>query len=85
MAATKDDIRRWLQYGLELKPSPTHMIVVCDTFDWEDYPVYVCAHEDVRTKHEQYNHSNMTKVMEVYSYALSFEEQLKESRSFNFD
>jgi|ERR1039458_6306432 hypothetical protein len=36
---TKEDLRRWFNEGVELKA--THMIVVCDTFDHEDYPVYV--------------------------------------------
>lgn len=44
------------------------MIVVCDTFDWEDYPRhYVMPTEDVHKKFASYNGSNMQKVMEVYA------------------
>jgi len=42
------------------------LIVVCDQFDWEDYPVYVTATEDVNEKRKLYNGANMQKIMEVY-------------------
>ena len=39
MATTKEDLRQWYKEASRLKA--THMIVVYDTFDHEDYPVYV--------------------------------------------
>ena len=36
---TNTDIGEWFDDGVELGAS--HMIIVCDTFDHEDYPVYV--------------------------------------------
>lgn len=39
MTTTKKIIAEWIESGLEKKA--THMIVVCDTFDHTDYPVYV--------------------------------------------
>lgn len=63
------------------------MIVVCDSFDYEDYPVYVKKGEDVRAKHKEYidgKHS-MQRVMEVYSLNQDKEKQLNEHRAFNFD
>ena len=39
MATTKQEIKEWLLEGLKTKS--THVITVCDTFDHEDYPVYV--------------------------------------------
>ena len=39
MATTQAILREWLIEGL--KEQATHMVVVCDTYDWEDYPVYV--------------------------------------------
>jgi hypothetical protein len=44
MAASRNDIKRWFERGVEQKA--THMIVVCDTFDHEDYPVYVKQGDD---------------------------------------
>ena len=40
MAATYEEIKGWLDEGRKRKDI-THMIVVCDTWDHEDYPVYV--------------------------------------------
>lgn len=83
MTTTREDIRNWLKE----RPSKdtTHMIVVCDTFDWEDYPVYVSSRENVRGVYSKYNGNDMQKVMEVYSYRKNLESQLNEGRAFNFD
>jgi len=60
---TLDDVARWMQEGKE--KGATHVIVVCDTFDWEDYPVYVMPGEDLQKKTAEYSGPNMQKVMEV--------------------
>ena len=83
MATTQDDIRRWLARGEE--QDATHLIVVVDGFDHEDYPVYVHANEKVREIYDQYNGKDMQRVMEVYSYALDLESQIAEHRSFHFE
>lgn len=83
MAATKEDIRSWLKRGKE--SGATHMIVVCDTYDHEDYPVYVMPDENVRTKSEQFNGKNMQVIMEVYSYKHDLETQMSERRAFHWD
>lgn len=81
MATTRDDIRRWWARRRE---HTTHMIVVCDTYDYEDYPVYVAQGQDVSTELEKYT-TNMQRVMEVYSAALDFEGQLAEHRAYHLD
>ncbi len=80
---TQQEIKEWL----ERKSSKdiTHMIVVCDTFSYEDYPVYVSRNQNVREVFEEYNRKDMQKVMEVYSYKRSLEDQLNEGRAFHFD
>lgn len=83
MATTREDIRRWLQEAK--KKGATHVIVVCDTFDYDDYPVYVMPAESVREKADEHNGKNMQKVMEVYSLKLDIEKQLGEHRSFHYD
>lgn len=83
MAATKEDIRSWLKRGKE--SGATHMIVVCDTYDHEDYPVYVMPDENVRTKSEQFNGKNMQVIMEVYSYKHDLEMQMSERCAFHWD
>jgi hypothetical protein len=81
--ATQEDIRRWLS----TRPAKdlTHMLVVCDTFDYEDYPVYVSVRQKVREVFAEYDNKNMQRVMEVYSYGRSLESQLKEERASHFD
>lgn len=61
------------------------MIVACDTFDYEDFPVYVKKNEDVRDVAKRYEGPNMTKLMEVYSNTYTFEDQMAEHRAFHWD
>jgi hypothetical protein len=60
------------------------MIVVCDTFDYEDYPVYVKPGEDVHKIASGYDRVNMQKVMEVYNLSMDRETQLNQHRAFNY-
>lgn len=82
MAVSKETIRGWLKCGKE--KSATHMIVVCDTYDHTDYPVYVGLDANVREIEAQYNMKNMQRVMEVYNLSLDFEAQLNQYRAFNY-
>lgn len=82
MATTRKDIIAWLHEGQEKKA--THMLVVCDTFDWDDYPVYVMPGEDAKAVAERNNGPNMTKLMEVYKLADDWQSQLDQRRCFNF-
>ena len=82
MGTTKEDIKRWLKLGKE--KGATHLIVVCDSFDYTDYPVYVMSHEDVHEKKAKYNGQNMQSIMEVYNLEKDIKSQLNEYRSFNY-
>lgn len=82
MATSRMMIKEWLESGI--KEKATHMIVVCDTFDYDDYPVYVSADEDVREVSNRFTHENMQQVMEVYNLSMDIEKQLKEQRTFNY-
>lgn len=83
MGTRREEIRDWLQRGKE--QGATHMLVVCDTFDHEDYPVYVLPGQDARAVYREYNGPNMQRVMEVYSYARDLSEQLAGGCCLNFD
>lgn len=83
MAASYDDIKRWLYVGNTGKNS--HMIVVCDTYDWDDYTVHVLKDENIWEKIEHYNGRNMQKIMEIYNYNLDLEEQLNQGRAYNIE
>jgi hypothetical protein len=79
---SKDDIRRWFKQGVA--DGATHMIVVCDTYDYDDYPVYVAADQDVREVEKKHSLSAMQKVMEVYNLSLPMDNQLEAKRAFNY-
>ncbi len=81
MAASKADLKRWFTEGVEKKA--THMIVVCDTFDYDDYPVYVARGEDVEEKAAKYEGKNMQTVMEIYNLHSMTWEQQEIGRVFN--
>ena len=83
MAANLEDITAWLSDG-KLRGA-SHLIVVCDTFDYEDYPVYVNSNQNVREIFKEYNGKNMQQVMEVYSLRKDLDEQLRQRRAFCFD
>ena len=57
-------ISLWFDEGVE--EGNTHMLVVCDTFSYEDYPVYVKKGEDVHDRVKYYDGRSMQRVMEVY-------------------
>lgn len=78
---TKDTIRRWFNNGVS--KGCTHMIVVCDTYDYSDFPAYVDPDEDVREV-EKEQRTNMGRVMEVYDLRMSREDQMAEQRAFHY-
>jgi len=63
MTATTEDIKRWREYAKGL--GATHIISVCDTFDHDDYPVYVMPNEDVSVRAAKYNGQNMQRINEI--------------------
>lgn len=79
---TRQDIRGWLEEGQE--QGATHVIVVVDNFDWEDYPVYVSPDDDVRKKEIKFKEASMQRVMEIYNLSMDLEEQLNEHRAWNY-
>lgn len=81
-AALKSEIAEWFLGGLE--KGATHMIVVVDTFDHEDYPVYVMPEENVREIAKNYDGENMQRIMEVYDLGMDMEAQLAEHRAFHY-
>ena len=82
MGTTKEDIQGWIKEGQD--KGATHLIVVCDTFEYEDYPVYVMPGEDPIIKYNSYNGSNMQKVMEVYNLHKDLNKQLGQHRALEF-
>lgn len=75
MAARLGDIKGWFDRGKVIEV--THMIVMCDVIDYEDYPLFVMRGEDPR----QIARSGSGRVMECYSYNIPWETQAAEHRA----
>ena len=71
---TVDMIKDWLNDGTNQKA--THCIIVCDTFDHEEYPVYVSRKQDVRNLVKKIDGKNMQRVIEVYNLKKPLDYQL---------
>ena len=82
MAANIDNIKGWLKEAI-VKGSK-YMLVVCDTFDGGDYPVYC---ETAEKALSEYNSAvkgeNMKRLMECYDMSIDVEIQLQEHRAIH--
>lgn len=80
MSATKEDIRSWLKEGIE--KGATHVIIALDTWDYENYPVYVYSGESVQVKVDSYK-TKEDRIDEVYNLSMDIQEQLNQRRVWN--
>jgi hypothetical protein len=82
MPTTVEDLKGWFEEGRKKKA--THLVVVCDTYDWEDYPVYVKPSEEVKDVVLRFG-ENMQRVMEVYCLSKGFHSQeMRGNRAWDF-
>lgn len=81
-AATAQEVREWVTRA-KTKKNVTHVLIVCDHFDYEDYPVEVKEEQDIREVIAKYSGVNMQSIMELYSMKLDIEKQLREHRSWH--
>lgn len=81
MATTREQISEWFEQGVKQKF--THMLIVCDTFDWDDYPVFAKNDEEALFEYQNNNGQHMQKVMEVYDLRADKAEQLNETRAMH--
>jgi len=63
MAASRQDVDRWIETAKEM--GATHIISVCDSFSYDDYPVYVMPNENLSEKRVKYDGVNMQRINEV--------------------
>ena len=73
MAATASDIEGW--FASARKQQSSHMIVVCDTYDHDDYPVYCENETECWRKYDEHNGKNMQRIMEVYDISKGWKAQ----------
>ncbi len=74
---TRTDIQEWLERADE---GSTHMLVVVDTFDYDNYPVYT---KDVQGSIRHYQNASMQRIMEVYDLSMDIDKQLDAHRAWN--
>lgn len=63
MAATKQDVDRWIAKGREM--GATHIISVCDTFDYSDYPVYIMPGDNLQEEEKRHREASMQRINET--------------------
>ena len=80
MATSKGEISHWFDAGVA--DGRDYMIVVCDTWDYDDYPVYA-DRDEFWTVHDQHDGKNMQTIMEVYDLRKDKRPQLAQTRVFN--
>ena len=73
-------INGWLDEGIE--KGATHVIVMCDTFSYEDYPVYVMPGQNPRDVMPK---GNMKRPVECYDLRKDIDLQLNEGRANHWD
>ena len=76
---TKKDISRWFDEGVNNKYA--FMLIICDTFDYEDYPVYTNSAADCMQRYK--NPGEMQRIMEVYNLSDDKNSQLNKRRCIN--
>lgn len=76
---TREDIAAWFSHGA--REGYRYMLVVCDTCNHEDYPVYVMTDDACLAKYKAPGY--MQRVMEVYALAADMEAQLREIRAMH--
>ena len=83
MTASLSDIKGWLERAKN--EGATHLIIAVDTFDFDNYPVYVTEKENVEKEYERIISSSMQGVDEVYNLSMDINKQLKEHRAMHID
>lgn len=72
--ANRLDILCWFDEGV--RKGATHLVVVCDTFEYEDYPIYVMPTDNLAEVTAKHNGPNMQRVSGVYDLRKNKTEQL---------
>ena len=78
MATNSNQISLWFDKGVE--QNKKYMVIICDTFDWEDYPSYHVSRASAENKIN--SPGEMQKIMEVYDLEANKTAQLNSARVF---
>jgi len=75
----KEMIKEWFDKGVA--QNAKFMLVVCDTYDHDDYPVYAMTLEEAWQRY--HSPGDMQRVMEVYDLQMDQNAQLNQHRAMN--
>lgn len=76
---TKQDISNWFEEGIA--DNAMFMFVICDTYNYEHYPVYTISVEEAQKTNNKYP-SNMQSIMEIYDLRKDKKTQLNNKLNF---
>jgi len=82
MATTQNEIRKWFDTGVSNQAK--WMIIVCDTFNYEDYAVYADTVKEFDSKYNDFNGRDYSRIMEVYDLSKPREPQVTKARSWEY-
>lgn len=74
---TRDEISAWFDRGIS--QGSKYMLVICDTFDWDDYPSFHTDEQSARSVMS--SPGSMQKFMEAYDLTGDKEAQLRTRRA----
>jgi len=63
MVASRTDVDRWIATAKE--EGNKFIISVCDTFDYDDYPMYAKDEKELEKKKEEVRNASMQRINEV--------------------
>jgi len=82
MAASRRTIREWLEKGKKM--GATHVVIALDTYDYDNYPVYVMpGGKGAEFEAKRIQAGNMQSVDEVYDLSMDIDEQMSLPRVWN--
>lgn len=76
-----EEVVEWFSLGV--MNGDTHLMVVYDTFDKSEFPVYAHGEEAVLEKFRMHNGVNHHQVKEVFDLRLGSDEQMCEERAWH--
>jgi len=81
MTCTFDDITRWLDEAAHT--GATHLIIGLDTFDHDNFPIYVMPGECPKERYDKL-YADGNAADEVYNMRMNLDRQRREFRALNF-
>lgn len=73
MKLEKETLKNWFLEGKDTNHD--YMIIVKDTFDYDQYPVYASV-DNFWSTHSKFNNVNMQQIVRVYNLKMSLLDQL---------